>query len=276
MADDVESDPPPGAVTARDEAARAMWGAGDYATIGDWFADASRSVLDGLDLDGRTVLDVATGTGTVAIEAARRGADVTGVDLTPRLLDVARRRATDAGLDVRFVEGSFNDLGHHRTYDVVTSSFGVMLATEPPAVAKELAAAARSGGVIAVAAWASGGAFGAPPRSIIELIGEEPPVDVTRWAEPGQLTSFFSGSGADVTGTRKRFIGIEFSSVEDLVASLAASCGPWMALLGRLEASGHGGVARELLAQHFDAFAEPSGNGITLRVGYAVTHITVS
>ncbi|MCC5952822.1 MAG: class I SAM-dependent methyltransferase [Acidimicrobiia bacterium] len=258
-------------------AARAVWSAGDYATVGDWFADASRSVLDGVDLDGRTVLDVATGTGAVAIEAARRGASVTGVDITPELLAVARQRATVAEVEVTFVEGSFTDLSEHRGFDLVTSSFGVMLAAEPEFVARELAAAARrGGGVVAVVAWAPGGAFGSPPPAVVDLLGDQPPVDLTRWAVPESTAEFFASTTAEITEHRRNTIDIPFPSVDHIVTELAARCGPWMALLARLDDTGQAGLARDLLAQHFEAFAEPTAGGVTLQVGYAVTQLTTA
>lgn len=72
-----------------------IWRRGDYGLVGDWFQSASRSVLDTdagpLLLDGRTVLDVAAGTGTVAIEAARQAATVVAYDITPELLTTAAK-----------------------------------------------------------------------------------------------------------------------------------------------------------------------------------------
>src|SRR5690606_13314509 len=55
---------------------------------------------------GETVLDVGTGTGVVAITAARMGASVTGLDLTPGLLEAARENARIASLGaIQWVEG---------------------------------------------------------------------------------------------------------------------------------------------------------------------------
>ena len=83
---------------------RELWRRGSYEIVGDWLAPASLSVLDsiGSRLRGLRLLDVAAGTGTVAIEAARRGAVVVGMDLTDELVDIARRRAAGVGVRLRW------------------------------------------------------------------------------------------------------------------------------------------------------------------------------
>lgn len=125
------------------EAARALWSRGSYAISGDWFAEASRACLAGLELDGVRLLDVACGTGAVALEAARRGARVVGLDATPAMLEEARRRAGAEVLAVEWREGSFTDLGAFRGFDVVASAFGVIFAEDQAAVAEGLLRAAR-------------------------------------------------------------------------------------------------------------------------------------
>jgi SAM-dependent methyltransferase len=100
-------------------------------------------LIDALTIGaGDRVLDVATGTGAVAIRAARRGADVTGVDITPALLDRARVAAD--GLPIRFDVGDAQSLPYEdREFDVVASCFGVIFAPDHQAVADELARVCR-------------------------------------------------------------------------------------------------------------------------------------
>src|SRR3954470_9847364 len=76
------------------ERARAMWTAGDWDGFSRHVAPVGIRLLDGIDLEpGMDLLDVGTGSGaTVAIPAARRGAKVVGSDITPALLEHARRR----------------------------------------------------------------------------------------------------------------------------------------------------------------------------------------
>src|SRR5215471_18339177 len=59
---------------------------------------------------GLRVLDVACGTGVVAVTAARTGARVTGLDLTPELLEVAKANAALAGVDIDWHEGDVEQL----------------------------------------------------------------------------------------------------------------------------------------------------------------------
>src|SRR5688572_11213740 len=71
---------------------------------------------------GQRVLDVACGTGVVAVTAARLGARVTGLDFTPELLDRARENSRIAEVDVDWHEGDAEDLPFDdEAFDVVLS-----------------------------------------------------------------------------------------------------------------------------------------------------------
>jgi SAM-dependent methyltransferase len=105
-------------------------------------------------------LDVGTGTGALAILAARRGADVTGVDLAPRLIETARRLAEADGVDARFEVGDAEALPFGAaSFDVVSSAMGLILAPDHGAVARELARVCRAGGRIGFSAWRPGATF---------------------------------------------------------------------------------------------------------------------
>src|SRR5688572_26591416 len=85
---------------------RSMWMAGDFGVIARMVEEVNEEIVAGLDIrPGTKVLDVACGTGNSAIPAARRGAEVTGVDIAPNLLEQARARAKAAGVEARFQEG---------------------------------------------------------------------------------------------------------------------------------------------------------------------------
>src|ERR1700683_4708344 len=96
---------------------------------------------------GQHVLDVACGTGVVAITAALRGAKASGLDLTPALLERAKKNAEIAGLNVEFVEGDAEALPYpDASFDVVLSQFGHIFAPRPAVAVKEMLRVLKSGG----------------------------------------------------------------------------------------------------------------------------------
>lgn len=103
---------------------------------------------------GETVLDLGTGTGVAAITAAHRGATVTGLDLTPVLLERARENAAIAGLEITWVEGDAEQLPFpDASFDVVTSQFGHMFAPRHDLVVAEMRRVLKPGGRVVFATW---------------------------------------------------------------------------------------------------------------------------
>lgn len=261
-----------------DDELRAMWARGSYAIVGDWFAAASRACLDGLDLGGTRVLDVACGTGAVALEAARRGAHVVGIDLTPELLEEAARRGALAGVAVDWQQGSFTDLSVHRDIDVTTSAFGVMFAADQAAVAGEVLRTVRPGGTVVIAAWAPDGAFGFAAPGILDLLpamGAGP--DRTRWATEDGLVAIVAEARdldtnlhAHLENMRAGTIAIPFDSVEAAVVAMRRWSGPWMALFDALAAGGQSDAGHAALVDHLAGFADPTDTGIELAVTYSI------
>jgi SAM-dependent methyltransferase len=100
------------------------------------------------------VLDVGCGTGVVALTARRRGARVTGLDLTPELLRRARENATIADVDIEWHEGDAESLPFgDGAFDVVLSQFGHMFAPRPDVATREMLRVLKPGGVIAFSTW---------------------------------------------------------------------------------------------------------------------------
>lgn len=104
---------------------------------------------------GQTLLDVGTGTGVVAITARRRGAKVTGLDLTPALLAQARESAAVAGNDdITWQEGDAEALPFpDASFDMVLSQFGHMFAPRPEVAMAEMLRVLKPGGTVAFATW---------------------------------------------------------------------------------------------------------------------------
>lgn len=100
------------------------------------------------------MLDVACGTGALAIRFARAGAEVTGVDIAPVQLEKARAAARAEGLEIRFDEGDCQALPYgEASFDVVASTFGLIFAPSHAPAAQELARVARPGARLALTSW---------------------------------------------------------------------------------------------------------------------------
>ena len=135
------------------------WGNGPYQRITDTLTDIHELTIERLSPDSAMRwLDLACGTGAVAERAASNGADVTGTDLAPALIETAKERAETLGLEIEYVVGDCERLEFgDGSFDAVSSTVGVMFAPDHEAAARELARVTRSGGRIALANWAPGG-----------------------------------------------------------------------------------------------------------------------
>lgn len=103
---------------------------------------------------GQEVLDVACGTGVVAVTAARKGARTRGLDLSPVLLEDARRNAATIGASIEFLEGDVEALPYaDATFDVVLSQFGHMFAPQPDVATREMLRVLKPGGRLAFSTW---------------------------------------------------------------------------------------------------------------------------
>jgi ubiquinone/menaquinone biosynthesis C-methylase UbiE len=141
---------------------RATWIAGDFGEIAKYYMSQAEEFVKRLDLKpGTKVLDVACGTGNLALPAARAGAIVTGVDIAPNLVEQASENARREGLTAKFDEGDAEALPYDdASFDVVMTMFGAMFAPRPELVAAELKRVCRPGGLIAMANWTPGGFIG--------------------------------------------------------------------------------------------------------------------
>jgi SAM-dependent methyltransferase len=133
----------------------AVWGTGPYQNITDTLTDIHELVIERLGPEpGTTLLDLACGTGAVAERAAERGADVTGVDLAPALIETAKERAQERRLDIDYRVGDCENLDlEDASFDLVASTCGVMFAPDHDATARELARVVKQGGRIGLANW---------------------------------------------------------------------------------------------------------------------------
>lgn len=140
-----------------------VWGSGPFEVCAETIADVHQAVVAAVGAaDGKRWLDVACGTGGVPELAARGGAEVTGIDLAPALIETAKRRAGEKGLDIDYRVGDAENLdAEDAGFDVVTSTFGVMFAPDQQRAGAELARVARSGGKLTLSTWIPDGGIGA-------------------------------------------------------------------------------------------------------------------
>src|SRR5919198_1622444 len=136
----------------------------------------------------QNVLDVGCGTGVVAITAARIGARVHAVDLTPELLERARENASIAKFEIDFREGDAEALPFDDgRFDVVLSQFGHMFAPRPNVAIAEMLRVLKPGGTIAFATWPPELLIGSSFK-LVESYMPPPPPGVSpppQWGEVG-------------------------------------------------------------------------------------------
>lgn len=121
---------------------------------------------------GDAVLDVATGSGNAALPAARAGAVVTALDITPALLQAASQRAGAVGLQVEWVQGDAQAMPFaDASFDRVLSCVGVQFCADHRAAASELVRVCRGGGRIALIAWTREGFIGQILAAVAKATG---------------------------------------------------------------------------------------------------------
>jgi SAM-dependent methyltransferase len=136
---------------------QALWEKGDFTRIAASMRESGEALVDSLGLDDRAkVLDLGCGDGTTALPAAKRGAQVLGVDIARNLVEAGNRRAADHGLsNLRFEHGDASNLSGipDGSFDFVVSVFGAMFAPEPAQVARQMVRVTRTGGRIVMGNW---------------------------------------------------------------------------------------------------------------------------
>ncbi|TQN42676.1 ubiquinone/menaquinone biosynthesis C-methylase UbiE [Blastococcus colisei] len=210
---------------------RSMWASGDYPRLAADLLPELGDLLVGACgvTSGDRVLDVAAGSGNVAIPAARTGASVVACDLTPELFDAGRARAAAEGVELEWREGDAEALPFaDDEFDVVLSCVGVMFAPHHQAAADELVRVCRPGGRIGLINWTPEGFIGqmfatmkpyAPPPPP----GASPP---PLWGRADHVLELLGDRVADVTTERRNLTVDHFDRPEDFRDYFKAVYGP--------------------------------------------------
>jgi SAM-dependent methyltransferase len=178
------------------------WSAGEYERTAAELEPAAHEVVARAALaPGERVLDVACGTGNAALIAAAAGARVHGLDAAPRLIEVARARAAEAGLDAEFVVGDALDLPFDDgAFDAVVSVFGVIFAPDPARAIAEIVRVLAPGGRALLSAWRPEG----PIHRMVGVLGRglvaagAPNRPSFAWDDPTAVAPLAAAHGATV------------------------------------------------------------------------------
>ena len=261
-------------MTEAQDRARAVWSAGDFDVIAQRIWEVGDDLVGRVGVnEGDRVLDVATGTGNAAIPAAVKGGVTTGLDITPELLEDAKRNASAAGVEIDWIEGDAQDLPFEDgSFDVVLSTFGCMFAPDHKRAAGEIARVLAPGGRFGIAAWRPEGNIGrffltiakyAPPPPE----GFQPP---PLWGLRDHVTEIFQGTGVDL-----RFADAaahwRFDSHEETVEEYSTKFGPIVMLRPQLEADGRWGDLLADLRAMYEEVAVAENGGVAFDGEYLIT-----
>jgi len=231
------------------ERSRATWTSGDFGRIAAGYVRGAGEFIARLELGaGERVLDVACGTGNLAIPAARTGASVTGIDIAPNLVAQAKARAEAESLAITFDVGNAEQLPYESgSFDASVTMFGAMFAARPDRAAAELLRVTRSGGRIAMANWTPTGFIG---QMLKATVAYAPPpagaVSPLLWGTEDAVRERL-GAGLESLTLTRRVITFEYPfSPDRVVTEFRLWYGPTLRAFASLDHQGRESLRQEL------------------------------
>lgn len=227
-----------------------MWASGDFSVIGTTLQGVGESLCEAADLRaGQRVLDVACGNGNASLAAARRWANVTGVDYVPELLRRAQERASAERFAIDFRTGDAEQLPFEDgQFDVVLSTFGVMFAADQRQAAAELVRVCAPGGKIALANWTPEGFIGELLRAVSKHAPPPPGApSPLRWGTLSGLEELFGGRAKSMDVKSQDF-AFRYLSAAHFIDVFRRFYGPTYKAFEALDPAGQAALARDIEA----------------------------
>ena len=254
----------PSAAPAAINPNKALWEKGDFTRIAATMRTSGDALVQSLGVSaGMQVLDLGCGDGTTAVPAAKRGANVLGVDIASNLVAAGNARAFALGLtNLKFQEGDASDLSElpDMTFDLVVSIFGAMFAPRPMDVARNMVRVTKPGGRIVMGNWIPG-----DPTLVAQILkisgsySPPPPegfISPVTWGVEANVVERFTAAGvsaAQISCERAEY-NFEFPAPpSDLLAAFRNYYGPTMNAFAAATAAGRQEDLQRELAELFEA-----------------------
>jgi ubiquinone/menaquinone biosynthesis C-methylase UbiE len=253
------------------------WSEGDFHEIARLNVGMSEAMCDLGELRaGERVLDVACGSGTAALVAARRYCEVIGIDYVPALLERARLRARAEGLEAEFLDADAQELPlADDSVDAVLSVYGVQFAPDQPRAANELLRVTRPGGRIILASPIPTGWSG--EFFAVHAKHDPPPPEVPsplRWGTEEGLDRLL-GHGTATISSRARPALQYWRSIEHAVDVFWSSFGPTIRAADAVGPHGHDALRDDLVAV-FERYDRSDGPSAVVENTYLLSAATVA
>ncbi|HWV45268.1 MAG TPA: class I SAM-dependent methyltransferase [Nitrospira sp.] len=229
---------------------KSVWTAGDYDRFSRYMEGGAREFYERLNIaPGSRLLDLACGSGQLALMAAKDGIDVTGVDIAANLVERAQVRAQAEGVRVRFEEADAEALPFDdASFDVVTSLIGAMFAPRPQLVVQELLRVCVPGGIIAMANWTSQGFIGRMFKAVSKFIAPSGMPSPVLWGDEAIVRERLGHGLSELSLTRRQYLFSYPFSPSEVVEFFRLYYGPTNRAFASLDADGQTSLRRELEA----------------------------
>lgn len=209
---------------------------------------SAREFYERLDIAPNSqLLDVACGSGQLALMAAKDGMEVTGVDIASPLVERAWARAQAEGLKVRFQEADAEALPFDDgSFDVVVSLIGAMFAPRPDHVAKELLRVCVPGGTIAMANWTPQGFVGQMFKCVAKFIAPSGMPSPVLWGDEPTVRERLGHGLSQLNMTRRQYLFSYPFSPSEVVEFFRRYYGPTNRAFASLDVEGQAQLRQEL------------------------------